>query len=259
MPTSSPTGLYCWLPAWVRGKVPAIAASTSTIGLKQNWNENFPLWCHHCLQTGWELGQYFANIIHICVWTFEPNFRNHVLRYLFTSSRPHKCYPTDVYVSWRKSKQNIRAAHFVYFAFGARSAPSDVGFAKDYKFRANSPPGADTWITGGGGCGPWCGLKEARKSQENRKDWNRKLLAEEITGGGGCGTWCGKPAGLFAFALHVSNIVLHAFGIFFKNLISHFYIWIKSIYMRGDKNLHQNLSSSQRIMYQGTHASLLST
>ena len=60
----------------------------------------------------------------------------------------------------RKSKQNIRAAHFVYLALGARSAPSDVGFAKDYKFRANSPPGADTWITGGGGCGPWCGLKE---------------------------------------------------------------------------------------------------
>ena len=61
----------------------------------------------------------------------------------------------------RKSKQNIRAAHFVYLALGAQSAPSDVGFAKDYKFRANSPPGADTWITGGSGCGPWCGLKEA--------------------------------------------------------------------------------------------------
>ena len=82
----------------------------------------------------------------LCIWRLAPG----PIINVFTS-RPHKCYAsvgyhikTKMMCFGRKGKQNIRAAHFVYLALGARSAPSDVGFAKDYKFRANSPPGADT-------------------------------------------------------------------------------------------------------------------
>ena len=150
----------------------------------------------------------------------------------------------------RKSKQNIRAAHFVYLALGARSAPSDVGFAKDYKFRANSPPGADTWITGGGGCGPWCGLKETCRnvSKNSAFAWwqlcitfnvfNVALAALNYTRNKRLSFQCWvmwkshfplhyrwwwtwalmriKGRILLELALDVSHFVLRAFGIFFK-------------------------------------------
>ena len=143
-----------------------------------------------------------------------------------------------------------------------RSAPSDVGFAKDYKFRANSPPGADTWITGGSGCGPWCGLKEAFRNVSKKFslclmtivhyiqcfqcclgcfELHKKqkvkfpMLSEKvtfpcITGCGERGPWCGLKEDCriqLELTLDVSKIALHAFDIFFKSLISHFNIWIK--------------------------------